>query len=38
MQMQSVLTFAFTTRIDNPYPLLDNAQARKLAIHNDHVL
>lgn len=33
LQMQSVLSFAFTTAIDNPYSLLDNTQARKLATH-----
>jgi len=30
-QMEAVLTFAFTTRIENPIPVLTNAEARKLA-------
>jgi outer membrane biosynthesis protein TonB len=32
-QMEAVLTFAFTTRIENPIPVLTNAEARKLATH-----
>ncbi|HXO39411.1 MAG TPA: energy transducer TonB [Candidatus Acidoferrum sp.] len=32
-QMEAVLTFAFTTRIENPIPVLNNAEARKLATH-----
>jgi len=32
-QMESVLTFAFTTRIENPVPVLSDAEARKLATH-----
>lgn len=31
-QMEAVLTFAFSTRIENPIVVLDNSQARKLAI------
>jgi hypothetical protein len=30
-QMEAVLTFAFATRIENPIPVLSNAEARKLA-------
>lgn len=30
-QMEAVLTFAFSTRIENPVPVLNNAAARKLA-------
>jgi hypothetical protein len=30
-QMETILTFAFTTRIENPIPVLTDAQARKLA-------
>ncbi len=30
-QMEAVLTFAFTTRIENPIPVLKDAEARKLA-------
>jgi outer membrane biosynthesis protein TonB len=30
-QMEAVLTFAFTTRIENPIPVLTNGEARKLA-------
>ena len=30
-QMEAVLTFAFATRIENPVPVLSDAQARKLA-------
>ena len=30
-QMEAVLTFAFTTRIENPIPVLSDAEARKLA-------
>jgi outer membrane biosynthesis protein TonB len=30
-QMEAVLTFAFATRIENPVPVLSNAEARKLA-------
>ena len=30
-QMEALLTFAFTTRIENPIPVLNNAEARKLA-------
>jgi hypothetical protein len=33
MQMESVLVFAFNTKIENPIPMLDDAQARKLATH-----
>jgi hypothetical protein len=29
--MEAVLTFAFTTRIENPIPVLGDAEARKLA-------
>ena len=29
--MEAVLTFAFHTRIENPVPVLGNAEARKLA-------
>ncbi|MGC2743500.1 MAG: energy transducer TonB [Candidatus Angelobacter sp.] len=32
-QMEAVLTFAFATRIENPIPVLSNAEARKLAVH-----
>ena len=32
-QMEAVLTFAFATRIENPIPVLTNAEARKLAVH-----
>jgi hypothetical protein len=32
-QMEAVLTFAFTTRIENPIPVLSDAEARKLAMH-----
>jgi hypothetical protein len=32
-QMESVLTFAFATRIENPVPVLSDAEARKLATH-----
>jgi outer membrane biosynthesis protein TonB len=32
-QMEAVLTFAFTTRIENPVPVLSDAEARKLATH-----
>jgi hypothetical protein len=31
-QMEAVLTFAFTTRIENPIPVLKDAEARKLAV------
>jgi outer membrane biosynthesis protein TonB len=31
-QMEAVLTFAFSTRIENPIPILSDAEARKLAI------
>jgi len=30
-QMEAVLTFAFSTRIENPIPVLNDAEARKLA-------
>jgi len=30
-QMEALLTFAFTTRIENPIPVLTDAEARKLA-------
>jgi len=30
-QMEAVLTFAFATRIENPVPVLSDAEARKLA-------
>jgi outer membrane biosynthesis protein TonB len=30
-QMEAVLTFAFTTRIENPIPVLNDKEARKLA-------
>jgi hypothetical protein len=30
-QMEAVLTFAFATRIENPVPVLNDAEARKLA-------
>jgi hypothetical protein len=30
-QMEALLTFAFTTRIENPIPVLNNAEVRKLA-------
>lgn len=30
-QMEALLTFAFTTRIENPIPVLNDAEARKLA-------
>lgn len=33
MQMESVLTFAFQTKMGTPISLLSNAQARKLATH-----
>jgi outer membrane biosynthesis protein TonB len=32
-QMEAVLTFAFTTHIENPIPVLGDAEARKLATH-----
>jgi outer membrane biosynthesis protein TonB len=32
-QMEAVLTFAFATRIENPIPVLSDAEARKLAAH-----
>jgi outer membrane biosynthesis protein TonB len=32
-QMEAVLTFAFTTRMENPIPVLTDAEARKLATH-----
>jgi Gram-negative bacterial TonB protein C-terminal len=32
-QMEAVLTFAFRTRIENPVSVLQDAEARKLAIH-----
>jgi outer membrane biosynthesis protein TonB len=32
-QMEAVLTFAFTTRIENPIAVLSDAEARKLAAH-----
>jgi hypothetical protein len=32
-QVEAVLTFAFTTRIENPVPVLNDAEARKLATH-----
>jgi len=32
-QMEAVLTFAFATRIENPIPVLNDAEARKLATH-----
>lgn len=32
-QMEAVLTFAFTTRIENPIHVLSDAEARKLAMH-----
>lgn len=32
-QMEAVLTFAFSTRIENPIPVLDDAEARKQARH-----
>jgi hypothetical protein len=31
-QMETILTFAFQTKIDNPVPVLSDAEARKLAI------
>jgi outer membrane biosynthesis protein TonB len=31
LQMEAVLTFAFATRIENPVPVLSDAEARKLA-------
>ncbi len=31
-QMEAVLTFAFNTSIENPIPVLTNAEARKLAV------
>jgi len=31
LQMEAVLTFAFATRIENPVPVLSDAQVRKLA-------
>jgi len=30
-QMEALLTFAFSTRIENPIPVLNDAEARKLA-------
>jgi hypothetical protein len=30
-QMEALLTFAFTTRIENPIPVLNDTEARKLA-------
>ena len=32
VQMESILTFAFQTRIGDPIPVLSDAEARKLAI------
>ncbi|HEV7674288.1 MAG TPA: energy transducer TonB [Candidatus Angelobacter sp.] len=32
-QMEAVLTFAFNTRIENPIPVLNDVEARKLATH-----
>jgi hypothetical protein len=32
-QMEAVLTFVFNTRIENPIPVLSNAEGRKLATH-----
>ncbi|HEY1940331.1 MAG TPA: hypothetical protein VGJ33_20555 [Candidatus Angelobacter sp.] len=32
-QMEAVLTFAFNTRIENPIPVLNDAEARKQASH-----
>lgn len=32
-QMEAVLTFVFSTRIESPIPVLNNAEARKLATH-----
>jgi hypothetical protein len=32
-QMEAVLTFAFATRIENPIPMLTDAEARNLALH-----
>lgn len=32
-QMEAVLTFVFNTRIENPIPVLNDAEARKLATH-----
>jgi len=32
-QMEAVLTFAFSTRIENPVPVLSDAEVRKLATH-----
>jgi hypothetical protein len=32
-QMEAVLTFAFSTKIENPVAVLNNMQARKLAVH-----
>jgi Gram-negative bacterial TonB protein C-terminal len=32
-QMEAVLTFAFATKIENPIPVLKDAEARKLATH-----
>jgi hypothetical protein len=32
-QMEAVLTFAFSTRIENPIPVLSDPEARKLATH-----
>jgi len=32
-QMEAVLTFPFSTRIESPIPVLNNAEARKLATH-----
>ena len=31
-QMEALLTFSFTTRIENPIPVLNDAEARKLAM------
>jgi outer membrane biosynthesis protein TonB len=33
VQVESVLTFAFNTKIDNPIPILDDAEARELVYH-----
>ena len=33
VQVESILTFAFDTTIENPYPVLNNEEARKQAIH-----
>src|SRR5262249_21729527 len=32
-QVESLLTFAFSTKIDNPVPVLTDAEVRKLATH-----